>query len=66
MADAPDPRLAEQFQLLEQRIEAVLGVVRTVKQENARLAAELATLRERNDQALSRIDALLDRIDAPE
>jgi hypothetical protein len=66
MTGAPDPRLAEQFRLLEQKVEAVLGVVRTVKQENVRLAAELASLRERNDQALSRINALLDRIDAPE
>lgn len=66
MPVAPDPKLAEQFALLDRKIEAVLGVVRALKQENRRLADELADMRDRQEQAVRRINALLDRIDAPE
>ena len=66
MAEAPDPKLAEQFRLLDEKIDAVLGVVRKLRQENERLAQELAELRGRQEQAVRRINVLLDRIDAPE
>jgi len=64
MSVVPDKELALEFGRLEARVNEILEKMTRLKQENRSLRERLDEMSSRNEQAVCRIDAVLDRIDA--
>jgi regulator of replication initiation timing len=64
MSVVPDKELALEFGRLEAKVKEFLEKMTRLKQENRRLRERLTEMSARNEQAVRRIDAVLDRIDA--
>jgi uncharacterized coiled-coil DUF342 family protein len=62
-AGEPGPELAEQFRQLEARVDGAVALVRELRHQQRELEARLAEERQVRSGAVSRIDALLDKID---
>jgi predicted nuclease with TOPRIM domain len=66
MSVVPDKELVLEFGRLEAKVNEVLEKMARLKQENRRLRERLDEMSSGNEQAVGRIDAVLDRIDALE
>ncbi|OYD17423.1 hypothetical protein CH330_00190 [candidate division WOR-3 bacterium JGI_Cruoil_03_51_56] len=63
MKEVPDEELAKQFHILESKIDAVLELIAGFKKRNEEMVRKLAESKRLQQQAVRRIDVLLDKID---
>ncbi|MEO0082046.1 MAG: cell division protein ZapB [candidate division WOR-3 bacterium] len=61
---AVGPGVVECFAELERRIEAAIGLVTRLREENRELARRLAEAEQSRKQAAERIDSVLDKLEA--
>ncbi len=64
MSVVPDKELVLEFGRLEAKVNEVLEKMARLKQENRSLRERLDEMSSSNEQAVGRIDAVLDRINA--
>lgn len=63
MKHEPDPELVEQFRLLEAKIDEAAETIVRLRLENAELRRQLDAARQSRQQALERLDDVLDKLD---
>ncbi|MCL6465455.1 MAG: hypothetical protein K6T77_01715 [candidate division WOR-3 bacterium] len=60
----PDKRLIEQFNILEQKIDAAIKLINTLRKENEQLRAKITELENLRQSARTKINNILDKIDS--
>jgi FtsZ-binding cell division protein ZapB len=60
----PDKRLIEQFNILEQKIDAAIKLITTLRKENEQLRAKITELENLRQAARTKINNILDKIDS--
>jgi len=61
--DGPSPELIEQFRRLEARVDEAVRLIAQLRQEKQQLATRLEETARARNEAVRRIDELIDKID---